>query len=154
MTWVYMQLNVVESHATVLNQMGTLLSNHVARGYIAVRHFDLKGVFVSHKAPKKTLEVETSQCNVPPCYMIAQHRPCSVYIYMHIAARLSLCNHSSPPPFCSFTAGVLVPQGRAQSQVQDAVVLQPNHHCHSLFSSHFVLLRHCTVDELQTHSTL
>ena len=45
---VYMQLNVVEAHATVLNQMGTLLSNHVARGYIAVRHFDLKGVFVGH----------------------------------------------------------------------------------------------------------
>ena len=54
MTWIYMQLNVVEAHTTVLNQMGTLLSNHVARGYIAVGHFDLKGVFVSDKALTKT----------------------------------------------------------------------------------------------------
>ena len=38
---------MVEAHATALKRMGTLLSNHVAKGIIAVRHIDLD-VFVSH----------------------------------------------------------------------------------------------------------
>ena len=36
--------DVVEAHATALNWKGTLLSNHVAKRWIAVRHFDLKGL--------------------------------------------------------------------------------------------------------------
>ena len=36
--------DVAKAHATVLNLIEKLLSNHVARGEIAVRRFDLKGL--------------------------------------------------------------------------------------------------------------
>ena len=42
--------DVVEAHATALNWTGMLLSNHIARGEIAVRRFELdEGLRVSHK---------------------------------------------------------------------------------------------------------
>ena len=36
--------DVVEAHATALNQTGMFLSNQVARGLITVRRFDFEGL--------------------------------------------------------------------------------------------------------------
>ena len=54
---------------------GTMLSNHVARGYIALRRFNLKGLLWCFVTDKDPLEVEMSHCNIPPSYVIAQQCP-------------------------------------------------------------------------------
>ena len=68
---------VVEPHVLALNQTGTLSSNHIARGKL---QWDIltSRVFVSHKTVlwlTKTVEIEMSHCNLPPCYVIAQQCP-------------------------------------------------------------------------------
>ena len=51
---------MVEAHATALNQMWMLLSNHVARGQIAVRRFELGGSLSVTKLSTSPFETSTA----------------------------------------------------------------------------------------------
>ena len=82
---IWLFYDVVEAHAMVLNQTGTLLSNHVARGVNCSETFWFRGslsvtkLFCDWQRPSRSKPL-TAICL--PCYVITQQRwrPCSVTV--------------------------------------------------------------------------